>query len=99
LTAVPRGTIVSLMQTISERTTRRTPRVPRGDDNPIRFLNKAGVRVIELANAWQVTPDAVRKMRRFDFAPKYETAKRMAATFGWRNAGEVMEFYAERRTA
>ena len=87
------------MQTTSERRTRKAPRVPRATENPIRELNAAGVRVVELAKAWGVTPDAVRKLRRFEFSPRYPLAIRMAATFGWSGGGEVIEYFSKKVAA
>jgi ribosome-binding protein aMBF1 (putative translation factor) len=77
------------------QTIERVKRIPRATENPIRHLNEAGIGTSDLAAKWEITPDAVRKLRRFDFSPTWKLAKRMAETFGW-SAGEVSEFYAER---
>ncbi len=71
--------------------------VPRGTANPIEYLIQRGWSEPGLAVEWGLkTETSVKRLRAFNHVPKYTTAQRMAQTFGWSSAGEVMDFYAAR---
>jgi len=71
--------------------------VPKSAENPISYLMDKGVEVLDLATAWKFKQtETVYRLRRFAHVPSYATAERMATTFGWDSAGEVMDFWSER---
>jgi hypothetical protein len=76
-------------------------KVPRSTDNPIRFLvDKCDLRIIDLANEWGLnTLDQVYRLMRFDSMPSFKTARLMSKSFGWKSAGEVIDFWMAKRDA
>lgn len=75
----------------------KTTTVPRGTTNPIEYLMAHGWTEPKLAVAWGLkTDNSVRRLRKFGHVPKYATAAKMAETFGWASAGEVMDFWGSR---
>jgi hypothetical protein len=65
--------------------------------DPIEILRNGGWTDAQMAVAWGLrSTDSVRKLRIFKYVPSYDTAKAMAATFGWSSAGEVIDYWAVR---
>ena len=73
--------------------------VPRSEANPIGYLVHLGWSESRIADAWALSVGSVMKLRLFCHVPSYRTATKMARTFGWSSAGEVMDFYAVRIAA
>lgn len=78
-------------------TTSKKSVVPRGAANPIEFLIAQGWSLPKLAVAWNLKTDTtIHRLKAFAHVPRYSTAERMAETFGWNSAGEVMDFWSAR---
>lgn len=72
--------------------------VPRGTSDPIGYLREQGSEVIDIAKSWELkTTDQVYRLQRFSCLPSPKTARLMAQTFGWKSAGEVLDFWMEKR--
>lgn len=93
LTFLESRPIVSIMSKTRERF--RGPVVPRSADNPIDYLLES-TSIVDLAVEWKLkSTDAIYRLKRFEYVPRYRTAEKMAESFGW-SAGEVMDFWAQR---
>jgi hypothetical protein len=68
--------------------------------DPIGDLLSLGWTYPRLASEWGLHSDsAVRKMRTFTHIPRAPLAAKMAATFGWGSAGDVVNVWLERQQA
>lgn len=75
----------------------RAAAVPR-DAEPIPYLIANGWTAARLAVAWGCRSDSnVRKLAEYNHVPPHNRALLMAATFGWKSAGEVIDFWAEKK--
>lgn len=75
-------------------------KIKRTSKNPITDLIERGMSLAEIAVAWQYKSDAViRLLRNFDYVPPHDKAALMARTFGWRSAGQVIDFWAAKMDA
>lgn len=72
-------------------------RVPRTVKNPIAYLIVRGFTLIRLAKEWGYSSTAsIGLLRNFEYVPPADRAAKMAATLGWKSAGQVIDYWAER---
>jgi hypothetical protein len=63
--------------------------------NPIEDLLDSGMTVPQLAHEWGYSSTAsIGLLRNFEYVPPADRAAKMAATFGWKSAGVVIDYWA-----
>lgn len=70
-------------------------RIKRSTENPIEELIARGVSPSQLAAEWGFdSTSSITQLKSFTYVPPYEKAKLIAVTFGWKSAGEVIDYWA-----
>jgi DNA-binding XRE family transcriptional regulator len=74
--------------------------VPTSGENPISYLRARGFALRQLARSWgYANYSSVEALENFDTVPQYRTAVKMAASFGWKSATSVLNYWHAKAAA